>query len=153
MDAGEPVELSSDLDVEQLGKVRGISTASAIRLAFRRKWRRQGGNDGTARVAVPLVEAKLQGRAASPVDRGDDIPTIKATLLRLQERKIARADRAEAEADRERAGPLQAEQRANKGERANEAERIRADQAEAALKQADRPLNRLAHLRAVLCGE
>ena len=40
----------------ELGQARGISTASATRLAFRRKWRRQGGNDKTARVAVPIEE-------------------------------------------------------------------------------------------------
>ena len=40
----------------ELGQARGISTASATRLAFRRKWRRQGGNDGIARVAVPTGE-------------------------------------------------------------------------------------------------
>ena len=44
----------------ELGQARGISTASATRLAFRRKWRRQGGNDGIARVAVPADEAKPQ---------------------------------------------------------------------------------------------
>jgi TolA-binding protein len=41
----------------ELGRARGISTASATRLAFRRKWQRVAGNDGTARVAVPVGEA------------------------------------------------------------------------------------------------
>ncbi len=40
-----------------LGRARGISTASAKRLAIRRRWRRHQGNDGTARVAVPTTEA------------------------------------------------------------------------------------------------
>jgi hypothetical protein len=48
------------LSYGELGRARGISTASAIRLAFRRKWRRQDGNDGTVRVAVPVDEAKPQ---------------------------------------------------------------------------------------------
>jgi hypothetical protein len=52
------------LSYGELGQARGISTASAIRLAFRRKWRRQDGNDGTVRVAVPVDEAKPQGEAA-----------------------------------------------------------------------------------------
>jgi hypothetical protein len=48
------------LSYGELSQARGISTASAIRLAFRRKWRRQDGNDGTVRVAVPVDEAKPQ---------------------------------------------------------------------------------------------
>ena len=52
------------LSYGELGQARGISTASAIRLAFRRQWRRQDGNDGTVRLAVPVDEAKPQGEAA-----------------------------------------------------------------------------------------
>jgi hypothetical protein len=52
------------LSYDELGQARGISTASAIRLAFRRKWRRQDGNDGTVRVAVPVDEANPQGEKA-----------------------------------------------------------------------------------------
>jgi hypothetical protein len=55
------------LSYGELGQARGISTASAIRLAFRCKWRRQDGNDGTVRVAVPVDEAKPQREV---VDRG-----------------------------------------------------------------------------------
>ena len=40
----------------ELGKARGISAASAARLAFRKGWQRQPGNDGAARVAVPIGE-------------------------------------------------------------------------------------------------
>ena len=56
-DVGDDVKW---LSYGELGQVRGISTASAIRLVFRRKWRRQDGNDGTVRVAVPVDEAKPQ---------------------------------------------------------------------------------------------
>jgi hypothetical protein len=52
------------LSYGELGRARGISTASAIRLAFRSQWRRQDGNDGTVRVAVPVDEAKPQGEVA-----------------------------------------------------------------------------------------
>jgi hypothetical protein len=37
----------------ELGLARGITAASAKRLASRRKWRRQADNDGIARIAVP----------------------------------------------------------------------------------------------------
>ena len=59
------------LSYGELGQARGISTASAIRLAFRRKWRRQDGNDGTVRVAVPVDEAKPQGEVAD--SHGDGV--------------------------------------------------------------------------------
>jgi hypothetical protein len=49
------------LSYGELGQARGISTASAIRLAFRRKWRRQDSNDGTVRVAVPVRKPTLKG--------------------------------------------------------------------------------------------
>jgi hypothetical protein len=52
------------LSYGELGQARGISTASAIRLVFRRKWRRQDGNDGTVRVAVPVEEANPQREVA-----------------------------------------------------------------------------------------
>ena len=44
------------LSYGELAKARGISKASATRLAFRRKWPRQVSNDGGARVAVPVTE-------------------------------------------------------------------------------------------------
>jgi hypothetical protein len=58
----------------ELGQARGISTASATRLAFRRKWRRQVANDGTARVSVPADEAKpVMTRVTSRHDDMDDV--------------------------------------------------------------------------------
>ena len=59
------------LSYGELGQARGISTASAIRLAFRRQWRRQDGNDGTVRVAVPVDEAKPQAEVAD--SHGDGV--------------------------------------------------------------------------------
>jgi hypothetical protein len=58
------------LSYSELGQARGISTASAIRLAFRRKWRRQDGNDGTVRVAVPADEANPKGESADSHEDG-----------------------------------------------------------------------------------
>ena len=54
-----------------LGRARGISAASAKRLAIRRHWRRHQGNDGTARVAVPVTEASP--REAKPGDDTGDV--------------------------------------------------------------------------------
>jgi hypothetical protein len=60
-----------------LGQARGISTASAKRLAIRRRWRRHQGNDGTARVAVPITEANQREARPGAVtsDITGDIPS------------------------------------------------------------------------------
>lgn len=60
----------------ELAKLRGISKASATRLAFRRGWPRQSGNDGMARVAVPLTALRPDTDAThdEPSDITGDIP-------------------------------------------------------------------------------
>jgi hypothetical protein len=81
----------------ELGRARGINTASAKRLASRRRWRRQPDNDGTARVAVPVDEARY--RTGNAYEAGDDVtrlvsgPEAALATLREQlerERKIHR---------------------------------------------------------------
>src|SRR5262245_23209337 len=52
----------------ELGQARGISAKSAERLAQRRRWPRQVGNDGLARVLVPFGED-----CVAPRRRGPDI--------------------------------------------------------------------------------
>ena len=49
----------------ELAKARNIERRAAVRLAQRRRWRRQAGNDGLARVLVPPDWLK-------PVDRARD---------------------------------------------------------------------------------
>lgn len=92
----------------ELATARGISRASATRLAFRKHWPRRTGNDGQARVAVPpdgqvpspdaTPDATLDAsRVAIPDNHGG------AALARERERvdaAEARADRAESRADR-----------------------------------------------------
>jgi hypothetical protein len=46
----------------ELGSARGISPKSAERLAQRRRWPRQLGNDGIARVLVPFGEDRVSPR-------------------------------------------------------------------------------------------
>jgi hypothetical protein len=111
------------LSYSELGQARGISTASAIRLAFRRKWRRQDGNDGTVRVAIPVDEANPQaemadgdgdgiGRDIGQVvglletaatmlrERGEDADLMLAALHANAEEALARAE-AETVSERE----------------------------------------------------
>jgi hypothetical protein len=125
-DVGDDVKW---LSYGELGQARGISTASAIRLVFRRKWRRQDGNDGTVRVAVPIDEANPQtevsdsdgdgiGREIGHVvglletatamlrERGEEADQMFAALHATGEEALARA---EAETATERAARRQAE--------------------------------------------
>jgi hypothetical protein len=60
---------------------------SAIRLAFRRKWRRQDGNDGTVRVAVPVDEANPQGGLAD--SDGDGVGRDIGQVVGLLETAVA----------------------------------------------------------------
>jgi hypothetical protein len=117
------------LSYGELGQARGISTAAAIRLVFRRKWRRQDGNDGTVKVAVPVDEANPQtevadsdgdgiGREIGHVvglletatamlrERGEEADEMFAALHATGEEALARA---EAETATERAARRQAE--------------------------------------------
>ena len=125
-DVGDDVKW---LSYGELGQARGISTASAIRLVFRRKWRRQDGNDGTVRVAVPIDEANPQtevadsdgdgiGREIGHVvglletatamlrERGEEADEMFAALHATGEEALARA---EAETATEREARKQAE--------------------------------------------
>jgi chromosome segregation ATPase len=99
----------------ELGQARGISTASATRLAFRRKWRRQAGNDGIARVAVPVTEAQQRSDKAHDI-RDDDGGDITRVVSALEVAVTSLTKRAEA-----------AESRADRAEQGRDAERSRAD--------------------------
>ena len=83
----------------ELGSARGINIASAKRLTVRRKWRRQAGNDGTTRVAVPLDEATPWTGKAPAADDSVTllVSSLEAALSALREqleREHARADEA-----------------------------------------------------------
>src|SRR3954471_22062647 len=59
----------------ELSDIRGISKASAFRMANRRKWERRKGNDGTVRVAVPLsaLERQSDDRSELRSDSRSDV--------------------------------------------------------------------------------
>jgi hypothetical protein len=108
----------------EIAAVRRISVASADRLVRRQGWRKQPGNDGRARVLVPLSWARPTD---NPPDKKPDDPTDKRDVIRLisalesavstlQEqlaRETARADRAEAGREADQAARIRAEARAN----------------------------------------
>ncbi len=60
----------------ELAKARNIERRAAVRLAQRRRWRRQAGNDGLTRVLVPPDWLKPVDRARDVTrdDAGDDAP-------------------------------------------------------------------------------
>lgn len=58
------------LTYSELAQALGITRESARQLAMRRRWPRRTGNDGRARVAVPVSEL------ASPRDPPSDTPSI-----------------------------------------------------------------------------
>jgi hypothetical protein len=55
----------------ELGRARGISAKSAERLVQRRRWPRQIGNDGIARVLVPFGEDRVTPRHQEPMTPPD----------------------------------------------------------------------------------
>jgi hypothetical protein len=155
----------------ELGRVRGISTASAKRLAIRRRWRRHQGNDGTARVAVPATEAApREGRSGD--DTSDITPAVEVlrqAVEALRERAASADTRAEAAERRAGAAETRADAsamevvaiqaRLAEAERAHAVARTDAQAAQAsaaALRQADverRSRGRWARLRAAWRGE
>ena len=92
----------------ELAQARGIKEPAAVRLVQRRGWERHQGNDGSARVAVPVAElrpSKPVAPAVTPV-----APDSQAEALA---RERERADRAEAKAERAQADAVAARSEAN----------------------------------------
>jgi len=117
----------------ELADVRGISAASAERLARRRRWARQAGNDGVVRVLVPVAEAQKSSRRTTPVRIRTSARTsggISAPDIRTYERAIELLGQ---QLERERGRADYAEERAAHAEQHAEAERARIDELQAGL--------------------
>jgi hypothetical protein len=126
----------------ELGQARGISKESALKLALRRKWRKQDDNRGHVRVYVPIEWAERRdiGAASGADARADLSRAINAfgdTIATLREQ--LERERAQAEAAARRAD--QADARTAAAEVGRAAERARSvvehDRAEAAERRAD----------------
>ncbi len=84
----------------ELAQARGIKEPAAVRLVQRRSWERQPGNDGSTRIAVPLVELRLSKAVAPAV-----MPVAPDRLdTEALTRERQRADAAEARAAHAEAG-------------------------------------------------
>lgn len=109
------------LTYEEAGKALGIKTASAKRLSFRRHWPHRAGNDGLARVGVPVTElprvtgdvtegitgdthrtALVDDSGTSAGDKSDGAAALALALDRI-ESLAGRVGHAQAEVERLRA--------------------------------------------------
>jgi hypothetical protein len=129
----DPGDITGDvtwMTYAELGKARGIDPASTKRLAIRRHWRRQRGNDGTARVAVPVTEATPRESKTEddtgdvPSDITSDVTPFHAKALAALEDAVA-VLREQLEAERQQVQA--ANGRPDKAEAAVAGERSRSD--------------------------
>jgi hypothetical protein len=71
------------LTYAELGEALGISAASAKRLAIRRGWPKQPGNDGKARVSVPAERLQVERKATrddASEATGDDAGVVTSAV-------------------------------------------------------------------------
>ena len=92
------------LTYAEIGKARGISAASAKRLALRHGWRKVAGNDGLARVSVPVtwLETPLAISPATEANVTGDVSPVTVPVAWLIELR-ANAARKEGDAAAARA--------------------------------------------------
>jgi hypothetical protein len=134
------------LTYAQLAESRGISKASATRMAFRYKWRRQVGNDHVTRVAVPVGQDKppevpvrvakqddtRDGATPGAMDWQDAVSSLTEARNQAEERADEakkRSDVAIALADRTLVQLAEANARADQADRRADQAEKRADQA------------------------
>lgn len=92
----------------ELAEARGIKEPGAVRLVQRRRWERQPGNDGSVRVAVPLVELRLSRPVTPDVAPAITVVTPNSRDMEALARERLRADQAEARAARAEAREVEA---------------------------------------------
>jgi hypothetical protein len=144
----------------ELGQARGISKESALKLALRRKWRKQDDNRGQVRVYVPIEWTLIRDkRAALGADERADmsraISVLDAAVATLKQ-ELAHGN-ARFEAERTARMTAEAEATALRVQIDHaRAEAGEAARAVAALRQADdarKAIGRLARLKQAWRGE
>jgi hypothetical protein len=139
------------LTYDELGRIRGIGRESAVKLVQRKRWRRIPGNDGVARILVPLdwlIPAKEPSIEPSPERSPEPSPDVSSaisvfraafeTALAAKDneiialRAVIEAKDGEIAAVRDRTDGLRQErdnerERADRAEAGREGERARAD--------------------------
>jgi len=122
---------------DDLAAARGISKASAFRMANRHKWEKGKGNNGTVRLLVPLSvldrrsDARSDGQRAGRDARPDSRSAIRSDGGRIEELKTENAAlKARLEAiiaELREAGEARVGAEATAKARLEEIERVRAD--------------------------
>ena len=115
-----------------LAKLRGINSASAFKLALRRKWRRQKNNMGQMTVFVPATWSDTsQDNAHDASHQGETFETALTAIREAHAGEITalreRAVTAERRTDQAEAARQAAEARADRAEQGRDGERARAD--------------------------
>jgi hypothetical protein len=87
------------LSYAELAELRGISKASATRMSFRHKWRRQAGNDGQVRIFVPESALRDKSNGSDMDGVAAAIEAVTVAFREQIEAERGRADRAESARD------------------------------------------------------
>ena len=144
MDVGDHEAGGSWMTYREIAAARRVKLAAAVRLVQRHKWRRQTGNDGTARIFVPIEWTKPSDRVPPDIvhdvvpDTDDDVaddvtpdPNMLASALAALEAALMeankRADAAQMLAERTLAELANANSRTDRADAAIGVERQRAD--------------------------
>ena len=69
------------LTYAELADALGITAASAKRLAIRRRWPKQPGNDGRSRVLVPVERLLVEGTPATGDSTSDDTAVVTNEII------------------------------------------------------------------------
>jgi hypothetical protein len=83
------------MSYSDLGATRGISRSSAERLARRQRWPRQVGNDGFARVLVPVEWTSLTDASPDVMARRSDALAVLRVAVETLRGQLAQADKRE----------------------------------------------------------
>ncbi len=96
------------LTYADISRIRGIGRPSAVKLVQREGWERRPGNDGTARIFVPMEWLKPARKEASREPSGEEFPWQDA-LVMLRDQLSAADRRAEAAEKRAEAAETRAD--------------------------------------------
>lgn len=102
-DANHGTDGTCWVSTAELAEVRGISKRSASRLTRRYRWRRQKGDDGIVRVAVPAAELEFKPDEKTEAGVQELTVELQAMRTRMTDLRLAEA------MARTRAEALQAE--------------------------------------------
>src|SRR3954453_18822627 len=82
-----PMDETRRLTYGELAAARGVTVATARRMAPRYKWPKQVGNDGLARVAVPVAALRAMDRPDAPgaIAAPEAVAALEAVIGALRE--------------------------------------------------------------------